>query len=236
MRAPSGISSPARPVRVAAAVPALVAGAHDAGHAGELGGGADDALADDRVLAHVLPLVLGELARGVQDRVGDRDLADVVQRGGAADLEQLGVVEAELAPDGADEVGDVLDVLVQLAVVLGGDPQQHLVDGLVAGAPAAALVGVHALVGAAQRVDRVLGRIGDAHRAVGAAHVKAPAGLTQRVGGALEQGRVAAAGEQAELVAAHPVGATRRCPAPRAGSRRGGPSSASPAGWPKVSL
>ena len=66
------------------------------------------------------------------------------------------LVEAELAPDGADEVGDVLDVLVQLAVVLGGDPQQHLVHGLVAGAAAAALVGVHALVGAAQRVDRVL--------------------------------------------------------------------------------
>ena len=127
------------------------------GDAGQLGRGADDPLADDRVLAHVLPLARRQLARGVQDRVGDRDLADVVQRGGAADLEQLGVVEAELAPDRAGEVGDVLDVLVQLAVVLGGDAQQHLVHGLVAGAAAAALVGVHALVGEPQRVDRVLG-------------------------------------------------------------------------------
>ena len=81
-----------------------------------------------------------------------------MQRGGAADLEQLGVVEPELAADRADEVGDVLDVLVQLAVVLGGDAQQHLVHGLVAGAPAAALVGVHALIGGPERVDRVLRR------------------------------------------------------------------------------
>ena len=52
---------------------------------------------------------------------------------------QLGVGEAELAADQLGEVGDVVDVVAQLAVVLGGDAQQHLMDGLVVAAPAAAL-------------------------------------------------------------------------------------------------
>ena len=72
-------------VRVAGAVPALVAGAHEPRDAAERGRGGDDALADQRVAADERPLVLVERPGLVEDRVGDRDLADVVQLGGVAD-------------------------------------------------------------------------------------------------------------------------------------------------------
>ena len=60
---PSGISSAGEPVRVAAAVPALVAGAHERRDAGERRRGGDDPLADERVAADERPLVLVERPR-----------------------------------------------------------------------------------------------------------------------------------------------------------------------------
>ena len=153
------------PIGIAAPVVALMARAHDRADAAELGRGADDPLADDRVLAHVFPLVGVERARGVQDGVGDRDLADVVQGGGAAGLEELSG-RARGAPDRVDQVGDVVDVVGELAVVLGRDAQQHLVDGLVGRPAPGALVGVHALVGEPQGVHRVRVRAGQQRRSV----------------------------------------------------------------------
>ena len=72
-------------VRVAAAVPALVAGADEPGDADERGSAGDDALADQRVAAQELPLGVVELAGLVQQRARDRDLADVVQLGRGRD-------------------------------------------------------------------------------------------------------------------------------------------------------
>ena len=88
-RAISGICLAGEPVRIAVAVVALVMVTH-AEH--ELLGEErpDDVGAEDRVLAHELPLARVEAARLEQHAVGDADLADVVQVGGLLDLaEQL---------------------------------------------------------------------------------------------------------------------------------------------------
>ena len=75
-------------VRVAAAVPALVQVEHplgDLGHAGAL----DDVAAQRGVALHLEELVVGE-PRGLQQhRVGDADLADVVEDAGRPELVDL---------------------------------------------------------------------------------------------------------------------------------------------------
>ena len=73
-----------RRVGVAAAVGPLVARADERGDAGQAGRGLEDPLADQRVAAHERPLVAVERAGLVEDRVRDRELADVVQGGGDA--------------------------------------------------------------------------------------------------------------------------------------------------------
>jgi hypothetical protein len=60
-------------------------------------------------------------------------------------------------------------VIAQRAVVLCSDAQQDPVDGLVNVAPAAALVGIHALVGDPERIGRLAGSCWQEHRAGGAA-------------------------------------------------------------------
>ena len=102
MRASSGISSPAL-VRVAGAVPALVAGAHDAGHALELVDRGEDPFAELGMRPDQRPLLLGQRPGLEQDRVRDPDLADVVEERAELQPLQRVVVEAELAAD-AEEV------------------------------------------------------------------------------------------------------------------------------------
>ena len=82
IRAIGGISSPWSPLRVAAAVDALVVGADDLGDrpvdadvAQQLG--ADLGMAADRRASRV-----GELAAALHDAVGEDELADVVQQPG----------------------------------------------------------------------------------------------------------------------------------------------------------
>ena len=153
-------------VGVAAAVPALVAGAHDAPHGAQRLGRADDALADDRVLADEAPLGLVERAGLVQDRVRDGDLADVVQLGGADhDVEVLGV-EAQARAHRARELGDVVHVALQVGLALAQDGEQHLAR-LALGRAAAVLEGVHAVIGQAQRVGGGVGVGGQRDQAVG---------------------------------------------------------------------
>jgi hypothetical protein len=65
----------------------------------------------------------------VQDRVGDRHLADVVELGRADDVVVRGLVEAQRARQPAGERGDGERVLVQRAVVLCDGPQQALALG-----------------------------------------------------------------------------------------------------------
>ena len=126
MRAPSGIVLAGQPVRVAAAVPALVARAHEARHGPQRWSREQDALADDRVPAHEAPLGLVERPGLLEDRVGDGDLADVVELGGVRDVVELLAVHPQLAADGEREVGRTAQVHVQVGLALGEAAQQHV--------------------------------------------------------------------------------------------------------------
>src|SRR2546430_636166 len=63
-----------------------------------------DPLADDRVLVHHHPLLVGEPARLVEDLVGDADLADVVQHAALAER-LLGVLVEPAQPAHLDAEG-----------------------------------------------------------------------------------------------------------------------------------
>src|SRR5439155_18559048 len=76
---------PAQPIGVATAVEALVARAHERRGAGQGGCRREDLLADAGMLAHERPLPVVERARLGEDRVRNRDLAAVVERGGLAE-------------------------------------------------------------------------------------------------------------------------------------------------------
>ena len=89
-RAGAGDLLAAEAVRVACAVPALVAGADGRSDLLEPRCGGDDSLADQGVLPHQRPLRRVERARLVEDRVRDRQLADVVKLRGDADELALG--------------------------------------------------------------------------------------------------------------------------------------------------
>src|SRR5690349_8287318 len=121
--------------RVAAAVPLLVVAARDVAAAdqealvGELAHHALDRLRADLVVrAHDLPLLVREAPGLEQDRVGDADLADVVQRARAHQVLDEALVDhvQELAV-GAQALGqelavgrDALEVLAGLLVALLG--------------------------------------------------------------------------------------------------------------------
>ncbi len=94
------------------------------------------------------------------------------------------------------------------AVVLGGHAQEDLVDGLVGVAAAASLGAVHALVGDSQRVDDLRALRSEQHGAVRAADREVLAGLHDIGGGRDERAGIlkVVRREQAELVAARPVG------------------------------
>src|SRR5262245_61202495 len=66
-------------VRIAASVPVLVARADDSGDAAQGGMGAEDPLADDRVLSDERPLALVERPRLVQELVRDGEHAEIVE-------------------------------------------------------------------------------------------------------------------------------------------------------------
>jgi len=84
-----------------------VARAHDLAHPAEQSAHpVEDELALDRVALDHLELGLGECGRLVQDLLGDRDLAHVVEHGG--ELELLTSLEIDAQPVGnlAHEVDD----------------------------------------------------------------------------------------------------------------------------------
>ena len=90
---------PAQTVRIAGAVEALVVvpdRRHGVGHEAET---VDDPGSLGGVPAHQAPLLGVETRRLHQDRVRDRQLADVVEEGGVAEKVELGTGEVELAAD-----------------------------------------------------------------------------------------------------------------------------------------
>ena len=145
----------------------------------------------------------------VEDRVGDGHLADVVQRGGVADVVDLLGVELQAPRDGLGQLGHAADVLAQLGVALGQRAQQHVAALVARRAAAAVLVGVHALVGDAQRLAGVV-RPRRARAIAPNEQVMAkpsPCSVRARGAvGALRDGIRSDAEQHAELVAAHAVG------------------------------
>src|ERR1700689_4272932 len=105
MREPTGISSPARP-----------SGEPRRGFP-QGRGGQDDALADQGMATHELPLVLVERAGLLENRDRDRGLADVVQTRGETDPAYLVLGQAEQLGNRARELGDTLGVLVEKDVL-----------------------------------------------------------------------------------------------------------------------
>ena len=119
------------PVRIAAAVPALVVGERDLlGHHQQLVGAArEDPRADRRVQLHRREL-LGRVLAGLQQQVvGDADLADVVQPRRVADERRLGWIHAELEREQLARPADPVGVLPgRVVAVLGREREavEHL--------------------------------------------------------------------------------------------------------------
>ena len=207
-------------VGVALAVHALVGRAHDRGDALERRRGLQDALADDRVAAHELPLGVVERAGLVEDRVGDGDLAHVVQLRRLAQVLELLGQQAEPLADRDGELRHAVDVGPERGMALRQRAQQH-VARLAPGRDAAAvLLQVHALV---RDVEGVLGAGGlrrAADLAVGAGDREAVAVLAERLGGVREHHvDVAVLGRtRARRTRRRPSGRPRR--GPRRTSRR----------------
>ena len=142
----------AQPVGVAGAVPALVAWSARCRATGRSAGAALRMRSPRIVCWRMNSHSVASRAAGlVEDRVGDADLADVVQLGGAGDLVDLLAGHAEAARDGDRELGDLAGVLAQVGL-LGLHRAHEHVARLLAGARAPVLVRVHALVGELQRL------------------------------------------------------------------------------------
>ncbi len=114
-------------LRIAAPVPPLVVGLGD--HARELqrrrAASEQQPRAERRVGLHQLLLVTVEPTRLQQHAIGDRELADVVQRGGFAQQRDALGGDAEALADLGRHLADPFGVLVGLVVaVLAGDRQQ----------------------------------------------------------------------------------------------------------------
>ena len=108
------------PGRVSGSVPVLVM--RPGNRRGELeqlvAGACEERVADLRVPFHLAPLGVRERVRLAQDRLADRDLADVVQRRREADPLGEDVLETDLDGDLARRGRDALDVLAGLDVVV----------------------------------------------------------------------------------------------------------------------
>ena len=215
-------------VRVARAVPALVARADDRADRLQGGRGAEDALADDRVAAHELPLGVVQRPRLVQDRIGDGHLPDVVQLSGAGQLVEVLGCQVELAADRLGHLGHVVQVDVQLGLALAEGAQEHVARLAAGGGAATVLLRVHAPVRNLERLRCFVRLLGGQDGAERARDLEALASFGQ--GGARGGGQDVDPGgarpaEHAELVAAEPVrraigGGRLAKPAAQAGEQR----------------
>ena len=102
-------------------------GPDDPGDLLELDDRAEDGLAADGVLLDQRELLVGQLARLVQDALGDGDLADVVEDRGQLEVAELLLAEAHLGGDLQREVGDPGRVVAGV-LVLGVDGRDQGLD------------------------------------------------------------------------------------------------------------
>ena len=102
----------AQPVRIAAAVEALVMRGGERREVREAGDALEDPRGDERVLADLRALRGGQPGGLVEDAVGDRQLADVVEHRRAPQVGDLGLVGAERGGDARGEHGDEVGVAV----------------------------------------------------------------------------------------------------------------------------
>ena len=105
-------------VGVSAPVPALVSRADQLRDGRHRRCRRKDALTDQRVIAHDLPLAGVQRPLLVQDRVGHGNLADVVELRGARDLVKLLGVEMDRVAELDRELGDASQVTVELRLPL----------------------------------------------------------------------------------------------------------------------
>ena len=175
-----------QPVRIAAAVPRLVMAARDL--LGTLEdreiAAAQDLGAHARVRLHQVELFVGQVRVLQQDLVGDPDLADVVQRCGAAKDFDLGGAEPDRGGEQSGGAPDALSVLLRVVVaVLCRQRQalQQLEPGLfqVGGALADSLLEVLVAVEQLQLQAPRLEQVGDPQ-----AHLDRLERLAQEVVGA----------------------------------------------------
>ena len=163
-RAPSGISSSREPVRVAAAVPALVARAHEPRDRAQRRRLEQDALADQWMAPHEAPLDRVERAGLVEDGVRNGDLADVAELRGPGHLVEALRAHVQFAPDRQRKLPDVTEPQVKVGAPLGESPQQDVAGLAPSGHPAPALARVHAPVCELQGLRGRGGLLGEADR------------------------------------------------------------------------
>ena len=203
----------AQPIRVAVPVVALMGRADEPGDRAERGRGGEDRLADDRVLADQGPLLLGEGAGLVHDRVRDRDHADVAQLGGTGDLVDLLRRERQALGQLARQLADIAQGVEHALAPFLERAHQHVAHLAAGRGTAAGLLRVHALIGELERVSGVGGLERQVHGARRAADLEALAALVERDLGGGDDG-VGPTGrridQRAELVTSDPVGAAVR--------------------------
>ncbi|CAN5140308.1 hypothetical protein BH20ACT13_BH20ACT13_08120 [soil metagenome] len=183
--------------------------AHDGRDVPESGRSAEDALADEWVLAYERPLALVERARFVQDLVRDGELAEVVELCGAQELVELLPAQPELETRLDRQRSHAVQMQIGLAK---RERLEQRVRRAIRLHPPPVLLGVQPLVSQMQRVARVARLPGKQDGAERAADLEADP--TFREGGArLVDDRlgltVCNRYDESELVAAEPVCTSR---------------------------
>ena len=131
-----------------------------------------------------------------------------MQGRGEPDAQDLGRRQSEFGRHRFRELRDTDEMVFEVGMTLGQCAHEHLTGLLGRRFPSALLVGVHALVGSLQCLGRGRGLGRQEHEAMRSRDREAGTVVCQRAGGALDDGfRVGVLRAQdAELVAAHPVG------------------------------
>ena len=96
----------------------------------ERGDAREDPLGQRRMGADDRPLLVGELVGLVEDAVGDRELAEVVEQAGAAEGAEVVGVEVEAGAEGDRDLGDALGVAARVPRLGVDDARERLGDAV----------------------------------------------------------------------------------------------------------